>query len=144
MKAPHPPRSLQDAAFQFESRRHIQRVKAIKGMSAQLAMLDAHLPALEKAGIRLLEWAQSITWDRFDKALEIGGGDYFGGLTKVHGALLGVGFKEVLRNDHGSFASVILSKGRLRVTFNLWHKTPSHFATDVAPKEKSNEIPTPA
>lgn len=119
------PRSLVEALERDEEGRHAQRMRDIKTMAAQLALLDRFAPALDGAFPAQwgLDWrerfARSIEWHRDERALRFSMIDFTGIGRRLHELFMGQGFKEAARRDHTSFDVVLLTHGRLRVTFHI-------------------------
>ncbi|CAN7258113.1 hypothetical protein LJR084_001197 [Variovorax sp. LjRoot84] len=117
-KAAPQPATLFEACMQQEQSRHARRIKEIKSMEARLAMLDAYMPAIRAAGLTL--WLRDLESNYGDKALRLTCGIFCSlNHQRLLDLLLGQGFNEVERNEHGSFSSVVVGKGRLRLHINV-------------------------
>jgi hypothetical protein len=90
-------------------------------MEAQLALLDQFREQLKANDFDLYAPYRSreIDWDTSRKALRISSCGFGFSVKRLHQALLSLGFKETTREVYGSFASVVLTKGRLRITFHV-------------------------
>ena len=107
---------LRQQALMFEERRHSARLRELKKIDAQMALLEQEHAAIKAAGY-------TISGDEID-ADALRGGLHFlpRAILKTTGdayrALIAVGFKLVDRGD-GRYRIVRLQKGRLKVSMGM-------------------------
>lgn len=126
---PKPPRSLAEAIERAELQRHAARLREMKTMEGQVALLDAFVPALAERGVDMIVVAKHLEWDSTRKSLRLSTATLSGTFEKgLREALLAIGFTEVQRDEYGHFACVILAKAcrtlaggsvSLRLTFHV-------------------------
>ncbi len=92
------------------------RCAELTRMRSQLELLDCHLPALQRRGVRLHPSSIHCAFD--SDALAITAWNDADAVLLHHG-LLSLGFLEVVRQAHPGFFLVDLKKGRLTVSVRI-------------------------
>jgi hypothetical protein len=115
------PSTLAAALQVAELQSHGARLREIVAMEAQLALLEQFREQLKANDFDLYAPYRSreIDWDTSRKALRISSCGFGFSVKRLHTTLIGLGFKETTRDLYGSFASVVLTKGRLRISFHV-------------------------
>jgi hypothetical protein len=134
--------SLLDQALAAEHIRHTERLLAINHMQADLHALQAHMPALQAQGLSL-DIAHSYPARHNGRHCIHLCGDYWGDSGCVFKALLQLGFEEQHseRVTYGSFVSVLLSDGKLRLQLHVTNAVAQSNPVPPTPARRASDAP---
>ncbi len=136
--------SLLDQALAAEHIRHTERLLAINRMQAGLHALQAHVPALEAQGVKL-DIAHSYPTHHNGRPCVHLCGDYWADSGRIFTALLHLGFEEVHseRVTYGSFVSVLLGHGPLRLQLHVTNAVAQSNPAPPKPARRASDAPAP-
>ncbi|RJG06266.1 hypothetical protein D3870_09800 [Noviherbaspirillum cavernae] len=112
------PNTFLERVVEREESRHAGRRKEIKQMRSALVMAEPTIRSLEAQGLRIATESNWLsTCDRV-LIIELVAAAGFNN-PKLYNALVDLGFKEVKRYEHASFATAHLKKSRLTLSVSI-------------------------